>query len=103
MAEKVGSGTAAHPVEVQPESAHVPEDGCGETVIECADATGAVDVQGDGARGRGRAPPVVRGEELLLLLLLDLDEFDRGREQPVRIWKKVLCLSDWLEVGKKKG
>jgi len=82
MAEKVGSGTAAHPVEVQPESAHVPEGGCGETVIECADATGAVDVQGDGARGRGGAPQVVRGgEELLLLLLLDLDELDWGREQ----------------------
>ena len=90
--ELSGAGEGAqhaytYPVEVQPESAYVSPDGRGEPAIECADATCAVDVLRDGARGRGGCASRFLAREmlplLLLLLLLDLDEFDRRREQPV--------------------
>jgi hypothetical protein len=69
-----------HPVEVQPVSASVSADDRGEPAVECADATCVVDVQRDEARGHGRcASRFVSGEVLLLLLLLDLDVFDRRR------------------------
>ena len=70
-----------HPVEVQPVSAYVSPDGRGKPAVECSDATCAIDMQRDGARGRGGcASRFAGGEVLLLLLLLDLYEFYRRCE-----------------------